>query len=228
MKSISCLVILTLAGFAFAAEPPSTPTSQPASDHRPTTRATDEQLNKLQAKLLTVETVEADFTQNKRLTMLDHELKIRGHFALQKPNKMIWNVREPVKYCIRIEGETLQQWDEDTNRVQVTHLGGDPTFKAISEQLQSWFLGDYKALAKNYDVYVEGENPLRLGFTPRGDTMVSKVLKHVDLRFGKDDLYIDQMIVREAGGDITTLNFIDTNINKPVKAETWEIPPHDR
>jgi outer membrane lipoprotein-sorting protein len=215
------VVILVLNGLALAADPPTT-------QHNPTTRASDEILEKLQADLKTVTTIEADFQQEKKLAVLDHVLKIRGHFALQKPNKMVWIVKEPVKYAIRIEGDELRQWDEDTNKVQIIHLGGDPTFKAITEQLQSWFIGDYKQLASSYDVFLEGENPLALGFTPKPGLMIAKVLKHIDVRFGQDNKYIDRMVVHEAGGDTTTLEFIDTKINEPVKKEVWEMPPHDR
>ena len=52
-------------------------------------------------------------------------------------------------------------------RVDVIHLGGDPTFKAISEQIQAWFLGDYKALGDSYDVYLTQPQPVSLAFIPQ-------------------------------------------------------------
>jgi outer membrane lipoprotein carrier protein len=200
----------------------------PATQPAPTTRASEELLTHLQAQLKTVETVQADFVQEKTLSVLNHTLTIKGHFALQKPNRLVWIVREPVKYAVRIDGDEIRQWDEDTNQVQVIHLGGDPTFQAVTQQLQAWFMGDYKILAESYDVEEQGADPLRLGFVPKPDTMVAKVLKRVDLTFGKDDLYIDKMVVQEAGGDLTTLQFNNTKLNQPIPKETWEIPPHER
>jgi outer membrane lipoprotein-sorting protein len=227
MKASRTILFITLAmaGIAFAAEPA---TTQPAPEHNPTTRASTELLDQVQTQLRTVETVESDFVQEKQLSLLNHTLKINGHFALQKPNRVVWIVKEPVKYAVRVEGDEVRQWDQDTNKVQVINVGGDPTFKAITDQLQSWFLGDYKVLAESYDVFLESEKPLSLGFTPKANTMVAKVLKHVDITFGREGKYIDRMIVREASGDVTTLNFINTQINQPVKKQIWEIPPHDR
>lgn len=226
--AISSIASLVLVGLAFAAEPATKPpTSQPTA-HNPTTRASQEVLDKLQQELTSVETIEADFAQEKQLKVLKHKLKITGHFALQKPDKLVWIVDKPVKYAIKVEGDELRQWDEDTNKVQVVHVGGDPTFKAITDQLQSWFLGDYRTLAESYDVYLESESPLTLGFTPKSGTMVASVLSHVDLIFSGDGKYLDKMIIREAGGDVTTLNYIDTRINQPIAKETWEIPPHGR
>ena len=133
--------------------------------------------------------------------------------------------REPVRYAIRVDGEEVQQWDEDTNKVQIIHLGGDPTFKAVSEQIQSWFLGDYQMLAKSYDVFVRSEQPLSLRFSPKSATMVGKILTSIDVTFGKDDLNIDSMVVHEASGDMTILNFIDPQLNQPISKQIWEMPP---
>lgn len=192
------------------------------------TRPTPELLQRIRARMGKVTTVEADFVQHKNLAMLSHTLVIRGHFALQKPDRLIWITREPVHYAIRIEGEEVRQWDEDTKRVEVIHLGGDPSFKAVSEQIKAWFLGDYDALAKGYDMDVLSENPLELGFTPSGDSMVAKVLKRVNITFSKDEQYIDRIAVDEVDGDTTTLEFINPRVNEPVDDEVWRMPPNER
>ncbi len=201
------------------------PATQPAADPGPTTRVSLEVLEHLQQQLKTVDTVQADFTQEKQLSVLNHKVTISGRFALQKPDKLVWIVRDPVKYAIRIEGEEIRQWDEDTNQVQVIHLGGDPTFAAVNQQLQAWFMGDLKTLGDGYDAELEGEHPLRLLFVPKGQSMVAKVIKQIDLTFGKSEQYIDKMVVTEASGDVTTLQFKDTKINQPIPKETWAIPP---
>ena len=202
------------------------PSTQPSTDSR-ATPMTVEMLEHLQKTLKGVATIEADFVQEKKLKVLDHPLIIKGHFALQKPDRLIWNVREPIHYVVRLEGEEVRQWDEDTNRVDVIHLGGDPTFRAVSDQIRAWFLGNYEGLAKSYDVVVLGENPLSLRFTPKDDTMVAKVLKQVEVRFSPDERNIEQMTVHEAGGDSATIRYFNTKINQPISDDEWRIPPNE-
>jgi len=182
----------------------------------------------VQKDLSTVNSVEADFVQEKQLAMLNHKLIIKGHFAMEKPDHVVWNVKEPVKYAVAVKGEEVRQWDEDTNNVQVIHLGGDPTFKAISEQINAWFLGDYQKIAEGYDVVVLEDKPLTLAFAPKTGTMVAKMIKQVAVTFAGDGKYIDTMVIRETAGSVTTLKYIDAKINEPIKKATWEIPPHDR
>ena len=86
------------------------------------------------------------------------------------------------------------------------HLGGDPTFKAVSEQIQAWFLGDYKALSKSYEVDVLSENPLSLRFVPQTDSMMGKAMTRIDIVFAQDERYIEKMVMNETGGNVTVLD----------------------
>src|ERR1700677_36907 len=91
---------------------------------QPATRASMDIIQGVQQHLKGIASVEADFSEEKRLAMLDHTLEIDGHMALEKPDRLIWIVRDPVKYAVRIAGDEVSQWDEDTNQVQTVHLGG--------------------------------------------------------------------------------------------------------
>jgi outer membrane lipoprotein carrier protein len=227
-RLLTLILAAALAGSA-GVEPVATQPSDPLTTQLTSpVPASRELLEHLQQQLKSVDTVQADFVQEKRLSVLNHTVTLTGNFALQKPNKLVWIVREPVKYAVRIDGEEIRQWDQDTNQVQVIHLGGDPTFAAVTQQLQAWFMGDYKTLGDSYDVLLLGENPLRLSFIPKGESMVAKALKQVDLTFGKSEQAIEKMVVTESSGDVTTLQFNSTKVNQPIPKETWEIPPHER
>lgn len=219
-RSLLILAVLAVAffGVQLPADPPAT---QPA-DPPPAPR---ELMAHLQKSLSTVDSIEADFVQHKRLEMLKHTLTIRGRFAMSKPNKVIWIVDEPSKYAIRVEGAEVTQWDQETNKVQVFHLENDPTFNAITQQIQAWFLGDYKVLEKSYSVYLLGDQPLSLRFVPQPGTMVAKLIRNIEVTFDKDQLQIMRMVVNETSGDTTTLEYSNTHLNQPIQSQMWEIPP---
>ncbi len=220
--NIAAILAFGFCALSTLADPPATVPATQAATPQPAPR---ELLAHIQQQLRTVDTMQADFVQKKRLAMLKHTLTIRGQFAMQKPNKVVWIVNQPTKYAIRVDGEEITQWDEDTNKVQVIHVGGDPTFKAITEQIQAWFLGDYKVLEQSYDVFLLSDQPLALRFAPKTGTMVSKLVKNIEVTFGKDELQIDTMVVNETSGDSTTLNYSNVRLNQPIKTEIWEIPP---
>jgi len=226
MKCVSKIFTAAIALFLFSASAMGQ-TTQPSDPSMPTTRATLEVIEHLQKNLHGINSVDSEFTEEKKLAMLDHTLHIKGRVGLAKPDRLIWVVEEPVKYAVRIEGEEVQQWDEDTNHVETIHLGGDPTFKAVSEQIQAWFLGNYKLLGDSYDLYVTQEQPLSLAFLPKGQTAVTKLIKRIDITFNAEETYIDTMVISEAGGDLTSIRFVNAQVNQRVKPENWEMPPHE-
>ncbi|HWE04095.1 MAG TPA: outer membrane lipoprotein carrier protein LolA [Tepidisphaeraceae bacterium] len=206
---------------------PTVATTAPAQSTAAPRPATLELMAQVQNNLRGIDSLEADFDQEKNLAVFKHKLNLSGRFALKQPNWVIWIVDKPVRYAIRVEGDEVRQWEEDTNKVQVTHVAGDPTFKAISEQLQAWFLGNYKALEASYAVFVLSDkpSPLSLRFVPKAGTMIAKLIAHIDLTFSPDNRTIEKMIIQEAGGDWTTLTIRNARINQPMKPQTWEIPP---
>jgi outer membrane lipoprotein carrier protein len=219
---IAVLLAAAISPLLSLADPPAAPAASQPSDPQPASR---DLLAHIQSQLRTVDTMQADFIQKKRLAMLKHTLTISGKFAMQKPNKVVWIVNQPTRYAIRVDGDEITQWDEDTNKVQVIHVGGDPTFKAITEQIQAWFLGDYKTLEQSYDVYLLADKPLALRFAPKAGTMVSKLVKNIEVTFGKEQTQIDTMVVNETSGDSTTLKYDNVQLNQPITSNTWEIPP---
>jgi len=201
----------------------------PIATSAPTTRASDEVLSRIQRQLASVKTVQSDFIQEKKLTVFNRTMTIRGQLALQRPTRLLWTVSDPVKYAIRVEGDEVCQWDEDTNRVQVIHIGGDPTFRAIFEQFQAWFMGNYSSVSQSYDVVVQSDRPpVSLSFTPKPGSAMAKIVQGVDLTFGSEESYISTLVVHEAGGDTTNIRFLNTQLNQPIKDEAWEIPPRAR
>jgi len=223
LKIAGALLALACCALQSPADPPTTApaATQPAPDPKLASR---ELLAHIQKQLSTVDTMQADFVQKKHLSMLKHTLVIEGKLAMKKPNKVIWIVDKPTRYSIRVDADELTQWDEDTNKVQVLHLGNDPTFKNITEQIQALFLGDYKVLEKSFDVYQLSEKPLSLRFVPQGG-MVAKMVKNIEITFGNDATQVDKMVINEATGDGTTLSYSNTQLNQPIPDKIWEIPP---
>ena len=222
--------MLIAAGVALGATGGGSTTGTAASTQAAGTKgkpAPTELLNHVQDQLRTVSTVEADFVQEKSLAMFEHKVTITGHFAMQKPNQLMWNVRTPERYAILIEGSKIQQWDHETKKVSVIQLGGEPVFKAVAEQIQAWFMGDYKVLLETFDVELQSQAPLVLGLVPKPNSMPAKMFQRIEMTFGKDETYIDGIKLVETGGDVTTLKFSAPKLNEKIKPETWEIPPRE-
>jgi outer membrane lipoprotein-sorting protein len=210
--------------------PAASSTTQPSEAHPPEARealtvAPLKVLSRVQENLGKIESVQADFDEEKYLAVLNHPVKFRGSFVLKLPDQMIFIVREPALYAVRVDGETVSQWDKDTGNLQVIHLAGDPGYKAASEQIQAWILGNFQALAQSYDVYIVRQEPLSLRFVPKAASVIAKVIKNVEVTFNKDETNIDSMVIRETSGDRMTFRFHHPLVNERIAKGSWDIPP---
>jgi outer membrane lipoprotein carrier protein len=221
-----CLAASLLDTGVRAADPASTPATRPAAALTPEQSA--DLLKGVRAKMETAKTVQGEFVQEKNLSMLKHTLIIKGHFAVERPRRLVWHVVEPVKYSIRVENEDVQFWDEDTNRVDSIHIGANHSFRAAFEQFQGWFLGNYATLEQSYDVTVQSVEPLVVSFQPKAGSPMAQMIKRVEVTFQADHLYLASLVIQEGGGDTTTIRFDNIQINKPVPDRAWEIPPQGK
>jgi outer membrane lipoprotein-sorting protein len=227
------LAVVALCAFAVgdfaSAQATTRPTTSPATSPAPTQLSAQETLQVLktiQQKLGNVQSLQANFTEEKIIIgMFKSKLVLTGHYALQKPGSVIWVVDKPVRYAVRVIGSEVRQWDEDSKKVQTIDLGGDPTFKAISQQLQAWFLGDFDKLKGDFDAQVASQNPLTIQFKPKPGSMTASLMASIDVVFNKDVTNIDTMVIREADGNVSTIHSTDVRLNQPLGADVWEIPP---
>lgn len=186
-------------------------------------------LAELQKSLAGTTNVQSDFIQEKTLSLLQQTVVIKGRLAVEQPDHLSWQVTEPIRYNLALDGVTLKQWDEETGKVQSMSLAGNPVFKVVVTQLRAWFSGQFELLTKDFEALADlsGGTP-KIVFSPREGSFACKMIKRVVLTFRDDRRYIRDMLIEEQSGDRTTMTFTNTVLNAAIPASTWEVKPHGR
>ena len=184
-------------------------------------------LAELQKSLAGTTNVQSEFIQEKSLALLQQTVVIKGRLAVQQPDRLAWQVTEPIRYNLTIDGTTLKQWDDETGKVQTMSLAGNPVFKVVVTQLRAWFSGQFEVLTKDFETTADlsGSSP-KIIFTPREGSFACKMIKRVVLTFRDDRRYIHTMIIEERSGDRTTMTFTNTILNAAIPLAAWEVSPH--
>lgn len=180
-------------------------------------------LSRLEERLSGIQTVQADFVQEKHLVVLEKPLLLKGTLFMQKPDRFAWIVREPLRYSMVIRGEVAHQWDEDTRRVEKIPLSKNPVFKTAMRQLQSWLSGAYTSMIGEYEVTVLARDPITLEFIPRDAALAHEVIERVTVEFDHDERYIRRIEILERRGDRTVLTFVNTRLNSPIESSAWKV-----
>ena len=186
-------------------------------------------LAELQTALAGTTNVQSEFVQEKHLALLQQTVIIKGRLAVQQPDRLSWQVSEPIRYALVLDGSTLRQWDETTGKVQQMSLAGNPVFGVVATQLRAWFAGRFDDLQKDFEAENDAAAALpTIAFIPRDSSFAAKAIRRIVLTFREDHRYLSSMLIEERSGDRTLMTFTNTVLNTTMDPTVWEVKPHGR
>lgn len=211
------LIMLTHAGAVFAGD------NKRQGEKQPDDPAAF--LTILGKKVSAFKTLKTDFTQEKEMSLFKEKIILKGRIYIQKPNMLAWHVDSPLRYSVLITDTLIRQWDEDANQVQEISLAKNPIFQNMLKQLTVWFSGEYGSLLEENTMRLVKRDPLVIEFTPRDTNLSKKVIQNITVTFRDDQTYLQQILIRELNGDVTTLHFTNTLMNAPLDGKHFEVRP---
>jgi outer membrane lipoprotein-sorting protein len=180
-------------------------------------------LDDLEKIMAETKTIQTDFIQEKNLALFNQKIILRGKVFIQKPGLLSWRTASPMRYSMVINGNTISQWDEDTNQVQQVSLEKNPAFQAAIAQMQNWFYGTFKSMADNYKITLLKQHPIILEFIPLEKSAAGNFIKRVMIIFQDDQRYVKSVNIEEQNGDSTVLSFLNTKLNQAISPKVWEV-----
>lgn len=180
-------------------------------------------LGEMEQAMADVRTVKTAFVQEKKMALFNHPLVTRGSIWVEPPHRLLWRVESPMRYALALDGSRIRQWDGETGKTTSLSMDGNPVFAAVTEQLNAWFGGRYGLLAQDYDVERQAAAPATFTFVPKPTAPSAKMLESVTVVFREDARYIASIRIADRGGDVTTLTFVDTELNVPLDPKAWEL-----
>ena len=182
-------------------------------------------LTRLEHKMAGINSISAGFVQEKDLSLFKNTLIIKGFVYLKKPDLLAWYVTEPLRYKVVIKSDTVEQWDEETDKVQKISIKKNPALQAVFEQMDKWFSGSYLSMTNEYYIKILSRNPVSIGFIPKNGTYAENLISRVTVVFMNNEQYIHKIEIKEKAGDRTKLTFANTLLNGQIEDTAWEVRP---
>lgn len=167
-----------------------------------------------------VSTLASDFVQEKHLGMFKTVLNSKGRFYFGKPDRLRWELTSPVASGFVLTGEKGRRWHERSGRTESFQISQEPVMKLVSDQLFAWARADFGWLKREYKISVLSESPAALRLEPRS-AATAGFLSHLLISFSADGRYVKTVEVHEKDGDFTRIKFLNTAVNKPLKADLF-------
>lgn len=189
-------------------------------------------LKKIDEKQKTVEAMKGSFIQRKSLSLLQNELVSKGLMYFKRPQKMMWEYREPEKNIMIVNGNIVWLYLPELKEATRFDLSQKADIKRIFEKMAVGMGQSPDELKKDYDVSLlkkvkKGEKNLYvLELIPR-DKAISGLFKKIHLWFSDDGLLYKTELF-EKNNDTTIVEFQKLEINKSIPDSLFEFkPPKD-
>lgn len=175
---------------------------------------------KIEAMSKATVSIEADFVQEKNLSMLSEKVISKGHFVFKKENLLRWEYSSPSKYLIVINKEKVMIKDE--KKTTKYDMNSNKVFKEINDIMLSCVQGTIFKSNKFKTNYFENEKGYKLELIPQVKNM-KETFKKINLYFDKTVTSVAKMEMVENNEDLTSLDFTNKKINAAVSETIFTV-----
>lgn len=176
-------------------------------------------LAEVKSKSLQLNSLSADFIQEKRLALFQNPITFTGKIALVRPNKLRWEFLDPVP-SVLIFNENFGQRCVKGSDPQKFDLATDPVMKMVAEQLWTWLDGDYTKLKDDYSLQLVKD--LSLDIRPKNKSM-QEIIEKITLQFEQHSLQPETIQILEPGGDLTSIKFSNHTLAPTLPETTFRV-----
>jgi hypothetical protein len=166
--------------------------------------------------LVSFDVLKGNFEQSKKIKIIKKPLKSYGDFILVKNKGLLWRTSKPLVSAIRITQDDIVSLGEGKKVVFVS-MKDQPALRVIGKILFALFATDVDELQRHFKFTKVLATPesWSVMLTPN-DANVAKVIRYVDISGAKT---VHKLILFEANGDSTEINFKDVASKKPLTKE---------
>ena len=164
--------------------------------------------------------ITADFKQIKHLSLLADKIQSKGKFYFKKEDKVRIEYTNPYSYLVVMNGTKMLVKDEQkTNKI---NAGNSKMMQSVNRIMVDCMRGtvldnpDFKVTA-----YYNAKQYM-LTMVPTTSDM-KKLFQQIDVHMNKTSLDVEQLVMKEQGGDYTEMEFFNTSHNTSLNEALFKV-----
>jgi outer membrane lipoprotein-sorting protein len=167
-----------------------------------------------------VDSVQADFIQEKQLPILARPIFSKGQFVFQAPGSLRWEYFSPIRTVLLMhDGHTRKFIQHDGDFVEEQGMGVD-SMQIVLQEITGWLDGEITDTAT---FQVQSKEDDRIVLTPR-EAALAKIISRIELKLlGKSGL-MESVTLYEGPGSLTKMVFSNGLLNTKIAATRFTEP----
>ena len=152
------------------------------------------------------------FTQQKTMAMLAEPTVSEGIMSYTAPDKMRWEYTSPYSFALVVDGEKITKITDGNEELLDAKSGR--MYQGLVNIIMSSATGKKMFDSSMFDVVINEDGEYwKASMTPRKRDM-KRMFNQLFFYFDKQTYVISKVVMTEAGGDITTIQFFDIKTNE--------------
>lgn len=169
-----------------------------------------------------IETMAADFTQTKNLSLLNDKMVSEGKIYYKRPDKLRWEYISPYDYLFIFNGTKVYVGNK--SRKDVIDTSSNKIFKEVARIMMSTVTGTALSNTTDFTITVDDSGNLwKVTLVPKKKELRNMFSKVV-LSFNKANYQVSEIDIFEKNNDRTNIKFRNLKVNKQVDASLFNIP----
>ena len=167
-----------------------------------------------------VDSVQADFTQEKQLPILSRPIVSKGKFVFQAPDSLRWEYYSPIHSVLLMhDGRTRKFIKHDGEFVEESGMGVD-SMQIVLQEITGWLdgkIGDtptFKVQSTNDDLIV---------LTPK-DESLAKIISRIELKLLGTSGLMESVTLFEGAESFTRMVFSNSILNENILIDHFTTP----
>ncbi|MEA2039702.1 MAG: outer membrane lipoprotein carrier protein LolA [Thermodesulfobacteriota bacterium] len=167
-----------------------------------------------------VETIRADFVQEKHLKILSKPLVSKGHFYYQVPGSLRWEYESPIQSILLMHNGRIRRYIKRDNSLTEDAGARLQAMQVVLREIISWLNGRFD---NNPDFDSVLKTGRKIVLIPTKQSL-SKFIKRIELMLSNRPGIIESVMIYESEDSFTKIEFKNVEINKGIEESIFREP----
>ncbi|HAH31199.1 MAG TPA: hypothetical protein DCL44_02675 [Elusimicrobia bacterium] len=186
--------------------------SQSLSEKKLVPAQREDFLRRLEVNLKASRTLQAEFVQEKHLSIFQDVLVSSGSFAFAAPSRLRWEITEPFHSLLVMNGRELAKYDFFKGKPRRLKLPAADILYEVLNQIAGLHQGKFGEQAENYELEIYVGEAARLVLTPKSKKL-RQFIPGIEMKFSDALNSVKSVMIREGDSDFTVIVFENVRLN---------------
>jgi outer membrane lipoprotein-sorting protein len=168
-----------------------------------------------------VQSLQADFVQEKHLPILARPLVSKGHFAFRRPGDLRWEYTHPLHSVLLMHNGGARRFGQSDNQWVETPAGNMQSMDIVFQEITNWLNGRFDESALFTASLMPGHT---IVLTPKSKGL-DQFIQRMELVMSDQPGVMQEVVIFESPKAFTRIRFVNPRINPPLADPLFEQVP---